>query len=155
MSEPSSFLRLQACLLLLLTLTSCALFPFLGKTPAAAPANLAAEARRYERLAQRSQGQAAAEAWRAAGLLWVDPENSQASYGRALACFRRAQEKAMEDPLAARSVRAWIAVLSRLVSAEEAAKEAESLRSALKDAAETSDALRGRAPAVTAEPPRQ
>lgn len=97
----------------------------------------------YEKVARRFRGPTQAEAWYRAGLAWVDPKNPRKSFGRGLACFRRVEEEDASRETA-RGARAWVAVLDGLVSAREAAQEADRLRRAMEDVQEGAEALQGR-----------
>ena len=103
----------------------------------------AGAASEYEDLARTAGGRTAAEAWYQAGLAWVDPANRRRNFGRGLACFRRVEPRDASRETA-RGTRAWISVLEGLVSAREAASEAESLRRAMEDVQMGSEALRRR-----------
>lgn len=92
-------------------------------------------AREFEKLGREKNGRAAALAWHRAGRLWIDPDNSRRSYGRALACFERVDLKVV-DAETAKETRSWILVLRQFVNAREAAQETERLRDALRDIAE-------------------
>ncbi|MGQ0645751.1 MAG: hypothetical protein ACT4O3_09710 [Elusimicrobiota bacterium] len=136
--------------LLLLGLAACLPPPRIA--PSAAGSSLersAAGAEAYEETARNARGRKAAQAWYDAGRLWLDPSNPAASPARALDCFRRVDLEAAH-PAVARETEAWISVLSRLVSAEDAARQAQiqndKMKQALTDAARTSDALKGKPP---------
>lgn len=103
----------------------------------------AGAASEYEDLARTSEGRTAAEAWYQAGLAWVDPANRRRNFGRGLACFRRVEAGAASRETA-RGTRAWISILEGLVSAREAASEADALRRAMEDVRSGSEALRRR-----------
>ena len=87
-----------------------------------------------EKIARKSRGPAASEAWYQAGKLWLEPGNTQRSFQRALTCFGRVN-RSKASPETARDTRLWVSVLSQLMSARESA-------AALKDAAEGSERLR-------------
>lgn len=102
----------------------------------------------FEEIGKSAPALTAAEAWYRAGTLWLDPDNSDRSYNRALSCFRKA---AAQDglPETVHAANTWIAVLTRLnaeqrnaLSAERRAdRETERLRGVVHDAERTSDAL--------------
>ncbi len=89
-------------------------------------------ARQYEAAARSTTGASSSTYWYRAARLWIDPANSRRSYARALACFRRVNEQTAGSEVA-RETRLWKAALANLVSAQEAAREAESIISAFED----------------------
>ncbi len=101
---------------------------------------LAQAAEMQEQIAGEHTGMAAAKAWYAAGKLWIDPDNPQKSFKRALTCFYRVDHTKASKQIAA-DTRLWISILTQLVSAKETG-------AALKDAAEGSERLRQPAPAI-------
>ncbi len=102
----------------------------------------------FEHAARLQTGKRSAESWFRAGRNWIDAGNPKQSYRRAVACFQRV-DLSVAAPAVARDTKTWISVLSRLVSAEGAAGEADRLKSALEDAAQGSKALQSPSPPTT------
>lgn len=104
---------------------------------------LAQAAQLQEQMANAHTGKAAAKAWYQAGNLWLDPDNPQKSYSRALTCFSRV-DRSKVDKQMAKNTQLWIAVLTQLMSAKQKAstlKETAAALKALKDAAAGSEQL--------------
>lgn len=98
-------------------------------------------ARQYEVAAKSSSGGKASRLWYRAAKLWVDPANPRRSYARALACFRRVQVDDVGGEVA-HETKLWRSVLANLVSAQDAAREAESIISAFEDVSRGAPASR-------------
>lgn len=98
-----------------------------------------------EQIATEKTGKAAAKAWYHAGLLWMDPNNPQKSYKRALTCFNRV-DRAQADKQTANNTRLWISVITQLASAKQKASSLKETAAALKDAATGSERLQSPTP---------
>lgn len=94
----------------------------------------------HEQNAGKHTGKVAAKAWYQAGILWVDPDNPQKSFKRALICFNHV-DRSKVDKQTASNTRSWIAVLTQLMTVKQKASALKETAAALKDAAAGSEQL--------------
>jgi len=105
-----------------------------------------------EKNAGEHRGKVASKAWYHAGNLWLDPNNPQRSYKRALTCFSRV-DRSKVDKQTANSTRLWIAVLTQLMSEKQKTSVLKGTAEALKDAAAGSERLHPTTPTVPTKTP--
>lgn len=109
----------------------------------ASQGQLAQAAQLQEQIASKHTGKDAAKAWYQAGNLWLDPDNPQKSYSRALTCFNRVDRTKVDKQMAS-STRSWISVLTQLASVKQKASTLKEKASTLKEtAAALKDAAAG------------
>ncbi len=113
---------------------------------------LAQAAQLEEKNASDHSGKVAAKAWYHAGNLWLDPNNPQKSFKRALTCFSRVDHTKVDKQMA-NSTRLWISVLTQLMSEKQKTSVLKGTAAALKDAAESSERLHPATPTIPVKTP--
>lgn len=94
----------------------------------------------HEQIASEHTGKLAAKSWYRAGQLWMDPDNPQKSFKRALICFNKV-DRSKADKQVATNTRLWISALTQLAFAKQKASSLKETAAALKDAAAGSERL--------------